>query len=506
MWTNRVPASIVGSRIDSEYYAPEVFDHLSMLSRIGATPLSQFVVDIRSEPPIHTDDYSEDGIHIVSPANFSDFVIDFSNTKKLASRHKNRFREFALIPGRLLYALVGNVGHACVVPTDVPEAISYRRTANLLLNGVDTHFVCAVLNTQTGSVQFNRLATGVIQSQVRLEDSAGILLPTVGTQAQRYIGDKVRQAERLRELARTLVEGVQAAHRAHIPVFQPSRPRWATFRIAPKRVADVLVPHFYPPAVDEYLEGRSHESLRALCLSVYSGQTYQASEMGGGVDQATSRSCSGRFLKHPCNVVQAPGRSDLDLRPHDLLFSNAAHDKTYIGSDVTYFHGGSRTIPSAKVMVLRANRTRVPASFLFVYLRTEVGYVQIQSAIRGISAGIRADDIAQIQIPIPQLPADEHQSWLAQDLRMVEAGAAEEFAAALTRAATLLVEQLIEGKISEADLVAAQRALEAGDRNADHTLLQSLRRGDAPDAPPLFDDVDALYALLDQDDTAGGQD
>ena len=56
---------------------------------------------------------------------------------------------------------------------------------------------------------------------------------------------------------------------------------------------------------------------------------------------------------------------------------------------------------------------------------------------------------------------------------------------------------MIDGRITEAKLVAAQKALEAGDRSADREILKSLRQSDAPDAKPLIADVDALYSLLD---------
>ena len=62
----------------------------------------------------------------------------------------------------------------------------------------------------------------------------------------------------------------------------------------------------------------------------------------------------------------------------------------------------------------------------------------------------------------------------------------------------LLVEHLIDGRLHEADLVAAQKALEAGDPSVDLQLLKGLRHSDAPDAKPLIPDVDALYALLDE--------
>jgi type I restriction enzyme S subunit len=76
----------------------------------------------------------------------------------------------------------------------------------------------------------------------------------------------------------------------------------------------------------------------------------------------------------------------------------------------------------------------------------------------------------------------------------------------LTATAKALVERLIEGHLTEADLVAAQKALEAGDRSADRALLQALRRGDVPDAPALFPDLDALYAMLDDGNNRGGGD
>ena len=70
----------------------------------------------------------------------------------------------------------------------------------------------------------------------------------------------------------------------------------------------------------------------------------------------------------------------------------------------------------------------------------------------------------------------------------------------------MLVEALIDGKLSESDLVAAQKALESGDRSHDHRLLQGLRRSNGISAPALFPDLDSLYALIDNDNDAGDTD
>jgi hypothetical protein len=88
---------------------------------------------------------------------------------------------------------------------------------------------------------------------------------------------------------------------------------------------------------------------------------------------------------------------------------------------------------------------------------------------------------------------------MANDDKMVQAGLAEDHSRILTTAAKLLVEALIEGAVSEADLVAAQKALEANDRSADRAILQRLtRKGmDAASEPALFPNLDALYDALD---------
>ena len=78
------------------------------------------------------------------------------------------------------------------------------------------------------------------------------------------------------------------------------------------------------------------------------------------------------------------------------------------------------------------------------------------------------------------------------------AQASYSYAHSLTTAATQLVEHLIEGHLTEADLIAAQQALESGNRDPDRAILASLKTSTAEDAPALFPDLDALYALLDE--------
>ncbi|CTU85553.1 hypothetical protein C4A57_04307 [Escherichia coli] len=70
----------------------------------------------------------------------------------------------------------------------------------------------------------------------------------------------------------------------------------------------------------------------------------------------------------------------------------------------------------------------------------------------------------------------------------------------LTDTAKTLVEALIEGQLTEQQLIQAQQALEDGDNSLDQAILSKLSaEGYAIEgATPLFSDVDELYRLLEE--------
>lgn len=177
---------------------------------------------------------------------------------------------------------------------------------------------------------------------------------------------------------------------------------------------------------------------------------------------------------------------------------NAAHNKVYIGRELTYVHTNERLLPSTEVMTIRINREMVPASYVRTYLETKLGYVKIQSTIRGITAHSYPDDVKLLDIYIPDIPSDQKEAWFNQDTRLICAGNATESAYYLTTAAKILVEALIEGQLTEEQLIQAQQALEDGDNTRDKAILNKLSsEGYAVEgATPLFSDVDELYRLL----------
>jgi type I restriction enzyme, S subunit len=68
----------------------------------------------------------------------------------------------------------------------------------------------------------------------------------------------------------------------------------------------------------------------------------------------------------------------------------------------------------------------------------------------------------------------------------------------LITAARLLVEALIDGRLSEDDLRAAEQEWEQGNRELDRAILSRITISgvDTEGAPPLFTDLNALYATI----------
>ncbi|MFW8362990.1 restriction endonuclease subunit S, partial [Klebsiella pneumoniae] len=106
-------------------------------------------------------------------------------------------------------------------------------------------------------------------------------------------------------------------------------------------------------------------------------------------------------------------------------------------------------------------------------------------------------DLASLhELPVIRLKNDIEE-FLAKNL--ININLAKKIAFALTRSAKTLVESLIEGQLTEQQLIQAQQALEDGDNSLDQAIISKLSaEGYAIEgATPLFSDVDELYSLLE---------
>jgi type I restriction enzyme S subunit len=504
MFTSRIQAHRLRERLDAEYFTPEFVAADESIAQASRRLGCLKSLDQLRDPSaglcygVLQPRFVEHGVPAIEIGDLATGVLHLSELRISKEQHYE-YRRSAVAGGDILISVKGTLGVTAIAPNGIEESNVNRDIARLRVgrSAIDPYYVVVFLRSSDGSRSLQRIVRGTIQRNLNIGDllEHPVLVPD--SLAQRYIGDKVRQAERLRERARRLEAAVAKTHAQYIVPPTGIDLAKRTRRLVARSLTERLDAHFYPAAVEQYLrqlEGPTR-ALGRLCSLVVNGQSQPEAEEG--VLQATVTNLGRSFVEGSLRTVERPTDGTRALAPHDLLLCNAAHNKSYIGRDVTYSQAEG-PYPSTEVMVVRVDRTQLPASFVRQYLKTEIGYLQIQSTIRGITAHSYPTDVKTIEIPIPIVPDVERDAWFATDEQMLAAGRCFDSARVLTSAATTLVEQLIDGRITEADLTAAQKGLDGGDRSADREILKALRENDALDAKPLIPDVDALYALLDE--------
>jgi type I restriction enzyme S subunit len=492
---NRVRGQELTASLTAQSYRPEVVEAVRTIKSFDWRTLEE-VCENRIGPGPHPR-YAPGGHPCVKTQNVSGLLADSEPAGWVELEDAKRHHKYLVQQGNILLNLTGagSIGRASVYLGD-EQPLTNQHIARLAIKEpYDSSFVGAFLNTWWGQRAIEQGISGATGQLNLVNDHVRALpIPVPAPDAQAYIGNKVRLAEALRQWSNELARSVDARVSAGYPAFDGNlRPRNRGYRARTAVLRDVLLADSYPPEVEEYFASVPNEALGTLCEAVFSGTTLPPSTESNAVEQATSRACTGAFIRRPCNLVEPPKRNNGWLQPYDIVFTNAAHDKSYIGRDYTFYHGGPPNFPSTKVMVIRVDRTKVPASYVQSFLLSPMGYIQTQAAVRGVSAGVRPDDVAEIRIPLPHGGAFDAVAWSALDEQMALAATMRVLASDLTRAARLLVEALIQRRVSEAELVAAHH-----DSTADRALLARLTVDgiDTPAARPLFEDVDHLLELV----------
>lgn len=508
MYTVRIHSQLE-DRLDAEFYNPEALKTVQKIDGLGKTKRLGQLISSGYRVVYHGTDAingiaEEKLLPFLSPSQIDDQGnIDFSSVDKLPLYYKEDYPKGLAVAGELLIEVKGNVSKVGVVPEAFPKYLMvsgslYKASFNAETN---SRYVLAFLKSKHGQVLKNRLTSNTIINYIAKDALYSIPLFAAESDVQKYIGDKVRQAEQLRAWAKLAETHVKQYHQALVP--QQSRLNFAKIVrvVSPVRMSERLDAHFYPGVVDEYL--RLHQGkfkqLGKLCVTVYNGQTQPEADTADSCKQITVTNLSSSFLGGTPREVEVPGKKDKFLKAYDILMCNAAHNKTYIGKDLAFVHSEAAILPSTEVMTIRVDRNQVPASYVRAYLLSKLGYAQIQSTIRGITAHSYPDDMTLLDIYVPDVPDKDKEEWFACDEKLKLAGKACEVATQLTNAAKFLVEALIEGQLTEAELITAEKALQAGTDRLDRYILSRLNTdGIDGQGPALFSDLDELYRLLAQ--------
>lgn len=490
----RLPPRALNGRIDATYYRPEYVANAQRLesSSVGRADLNSLVSDGRrtlyfGTTTLEGDEAPDDWVPFLTSDDLGDegFFIETRARRRVAPSFLLDYPAGRLRSGELLVKVKGPNQTTAYIDTapEYPVLVSGTIWGGLVRKDlVDPHYLVAALSCPYAAMARTRLRTNLNVEFLGADDLLSLSLPKPAALAQRYIGDKVQQAERLRERARRL----EAEFRDRVAVAVPTSTASKTSRVGSRELGRNLNPGAYTRdrrVLRSAVRAAGGRSLDTMAdVESPTTDSYVPSAIYLGLDAIESATCG---LKPSTAGAEAVAGTARLLREGPALsrLRPYLNKVTYIPPSLA---GG---IGSTELLLVRP-KAGVDGWFLYGVLKLESSVRQLNPVATGSThPRVDREDVLELLVPW----SDEHEE-LGAKLRTAQACY---FAcAALTATATTLVEHLIDGRITDSELVSAQKALEGGDRSADSEILKALQ-GATANAEPLIADVHALFALLD---------
>lgn len=492
---NRISVKDLQDFLTAQTYRPEITDvkhkilalnHVSLQS-VCSKPIRQ------GKSPKYTENT---GLICIKPRNTNSMLVSAEEVDWIEPSTKAEIQNQKLVYGDVVITRSGSgtIGRASVYPY-AEEAYVNDHLFIVRPSSADSHYVCSYLKSYFGE---RLLESGISGSTGQLnlsnEHIKAVPLFFPKPDAQKYIGEKVRQAERLRSWAKQLKANVNSVLD---DLVLPIHAKPDMFSYAKKSIlGDRLDPRPYRSNVVDLvdsIESLDHDKISTL-VTFSSGCPVSSNDF---VEESFAIP-----LVRIRNIAEE-GFKGLDTGITQHTYDEAANYHAKEGMIVLGMDGYFKAqfcIPeelpmliNQRVAMLAVNGIR--AELLTHWLNRPEGQLQLnQWAVKTTVEHTSLTDLAKVLIPRLN---DSLEDELANKLS--NARYSIRLSYKLTNLAKHLVENLIEGIVSEAEIVSAQQALEAGDESLDRALLERMTAsGIDGEGDPLFDDIDQLYDLLDQ--------
>ncbi|MDK2902212.1 MAG: type restriction enzyme subunit, partial [Clostridiales bacterium] len=202
-----VSNKLIEQRIDAQYYKREFINNEIKLRQIKNLTLKELYIkgDYGTLP--NSEDYCENGIYLVRGTDLRDLFIREDNLISVPEKYFSDKSEVKA--GDILILIKG-----ATIDTEWSVSIVHNIDYKAIFNGsifrirlkkeYDSYFVTAFMSTKYFLNQKKRAISNTGIYYNNKESLENILIPVPSPEIQKYIGDKVRKAEELREEAKRL--------------------------------------------------------------------------------------------------------------------------------------------------------------------------------------------------------------------------------------------------------------------------------------------------------------
>jgi type I restriction enzyme S subunit len=500
MFSTRVSSDDLSKRLDANFYNP---DFLAAQEKVGRFKLATLdALKAHGYPigygVIKPRPQESSSVRMVRIQNFEDPFVEIESAIGIDPEQMQEFQRSACKSGDILVAIGGYPGRLGIVP-DFPSSISALNINQHVVrvrigDKIYRYYLVAFLLSEFGRKLLSRQVSGSVQAGINVEDFREITIPLVSSLSQKYIGDKVHQAERLRAWAKAEREKIDHYFDSLLNEITLNKPEKRFNRISnefliPRLNAEYYSYEFVQVEVGLRLKFGKLSTIGKLAPTIRTKEKPTGDcryfEIG---DLSTARGAfeQGTFYKKG----DAPNNAQRKFDIGDVAISTRRPNR---GAIAVIEDGNPDNFYSVFLARLKPKNLNF-GYWLKEFLRHEAGKLLLQQRCTWTTYPVISEDDLET-IPIPVIEGDwEYISNFSRQSVLLENSAN-----CLIKAAKHLVEALIEGQLSEAELVSAEQALQAGYDQPDRHILNRLKTdGVDGQGRTLFSDLDQLYSLLQQ--------
>ncbi|EPP8232788.1 restriction endonuclease subunit S [Escherichia coli] len=497
---SRVNSNLLEDRLDAEFYSLEQIKNHKTLQDYGVIPLSAYCNGINvGYTGELTSVYRDQGTTLYRVSDINGIFLSNDDVNYVPDDFATNNSQIWIRDNDIVFAAVGNtIGKVALKTVSIPDGVCSRALmiARPLTEKVNPSFLIAYLATKYAQKSLLRGISGSAQPVLNTPLIANLPVISAESLSQKYIGDKVRQAEQLRAWAKRLALSIEDLLTSSDDYLSACRtPEKKITRPQLSDLSNRLDPKYYGNkaiAVHRFTR-KTGTPLAALIKSVANGFEERSFIENGLAYITVSEVSSGRL-----DAQSAPKISKSIDVPQKAVIHETCVLVVRTGSIGTAVkvHALDKGCAISSHLIRLEFEDEETAAAVAVFLNSSAGKVLLHK----ISYGAVQPQIGQeelLALNIPEYVLNEKTQCLAL-LNSYEL--AIRASKSLTVSAKNLVEALIEGQLTEQQLIQAQQALEDGDNSLDQAILSKLSaEGYAIEgATPLFSDVDELYSLLEE--------
>jgi len=452
--------AIDSERVDAHFYHNKFINNEKQLKKAGfdIKPLGEVISKMNSPigwQGIPSAAYLPEGIGIplIRVQNVSNLMLDRDT---LIGVQEYIYQEQPAIQAEaedIIITRVGSIGRVCRIPDDVSKIAMGQNLTRVKIDSrfITSEFLTIFMASKYCQLQMERFAYGGVQPSLTNKNIKQLLIPIPSSDIQDYIGNKVRRAEELRDEAKQLREEAERLITTKLGTisFDKSKNKnYSSAFITISKVVERIDSEYYHARylnIEEEINKKSIEvkTLEEVCTKIINGKTYATSNKQGKYYNVAVGELGDWFIsKNEEKCISDTVNPKYCLKRNSIIWGNAAHLAKYIGEKVNIILEGETVIPTTEVTAIEPNEELINPYYLYMFMRSEWGYNQIQRTVKGMTAHSYPQDISKILVPIIELSREE-QEVLKNNI--ITSYKKDERSKELIQQAKQDVEDLIEG-------------------------------------------------------------